>query len=144
MTYDGVRYSLPGDLAGIADDGSVTLLGRGSNCINSGGEKVFPEEVEGGLKAHAGGFDVFVVGVDDDRLGQHVGALIQPRDDRVITLDSLADSVANSLARYKLPRTIWLVDTIRRFPPASRTTRGHASSRRPSNRRSRAVHRPAR
>jgi acyl-CoA synthetase (AMP-forming)/AMP-acid ligase II len=64
VTYDGVRYSLPGDLARIEGDGSVTLPGRGSNSINSGGEKVFPEEVEGALKAHGDVFDVLVVGVE--------------------------------------------------------------------------------
>ena len=116
LTYDGVRYSLPGDLARIERDGSVTLLGRGSHCINSGGEKVFPEEVEGALKAHDSVFDVLVVGVDDDRLGQHVGALIQARPDSDVTLDGLADAARESLARYKLPRSIWLVDAIRRSP----------------------------
>ena len=116
VTYDGVRYSLPGDLARIEGDGSVTLLGRGSNCINSGGEKVFPEEVEGALKAHDSVFDVLVVGVDDDRLGQHVGALISARPDSTITLDGLAEVARESLARYKLPRSIWLVDAIHRSP----------------------------
>jgi acyl-CoA synthetase (AMP-forming)/AMP-acid ligase II len=116
VTYDGVRYSLPGDEARIESDGSVTLLGRGSNCINSGGEKVFPEEVEGALKAHDDVFDVLVVGVDDDRLGQHVGALIQTRGDATVTLDGLADAARESLARYKLPRSVWIVDEIRRSP----------------------------
>jgi acyl-CoA synthetase (AMP-forming)/AMP-acid ligase II len=116
VTYDGVRYSLPGDLARIEGDGTVTLLGRGSHCINSGGEKVFPEEVEGALKAHDHVFDVLVVGVDDKHLGQHVGALIQPRGGAGITLDGLADAARDTLARYKLPRSIWLVDSIRRSP----------------------------
>lgn len=116
VTYDGVRYALPGDLARIEGDGSVTLLGRGSNCINSGGEKVFPEEVEGALKAHDDVFDVLVVGVDDNRLGQHVGALIQPRQGGNITLDGLAEAARDTLARYKLPRSVWVVDFIRRSP----------------------------
>ena len=77
VTVDGVRYALPGDLARVESDGSVTMLGRGSNCINSGGEKIFPEEVEGALKADPGVLDVLVIGVEDDRLGHRVGALVQ-------------------------------------------------------------------
>jgi acyl-CoA synthetase (AMP-forming)/AMP-acid ligase II len=136
VTYDGVRYALPGDLARIEGDGSVTLLGRGSNCINSGGEKVFPEEVEGALKAHDDVFDVLVVGVDDDRLGQYVGALIQPRQGGNITLDGLAEAARDTLARYKLPRSVWVVDFIRRSR-ANRTTRGRERSPKPSPRPSR-------
>ena len=116
VSYDGVRYALPGDAARLESDGTITVLGRGSNCINSAGEKVFPEEVEGALKAHPGVFDVLVVGVDDDRLGQRVAALIQPRPGHDITLTGLADTARDTLARYKLPRSLWLVDQIKRSP----------------------------
>ena len=73
---------MPGDFARIEDDGTITLLGRGTTCINTGGEKVFPEEVEGALKAHPDVFDALVVGVPDERLGQRVAALVQPRAGR--------------------------------------------------------------
>ena len=76
---DGKRYAVPGDLARIEADGSVTLLGRGNTCVNSGGEKVFPEEVEGALKSHPDVFDALVIGVADELLGQRVAALVQPR-----------------------------------------------------------------
>ena len=69
VEIDGKRYSIPGDFARVEDDGTVTLLGRGSVCINSGGEKIFPEEVEGALKSHPDVFDAIVVGVPDERFG---------------------------------------------------------------------------
>ena len=77
--HDGERYSIPGDFATVEADGQVTLLGRGSIVINTGGEKVFPEEVEGVLKAHPDVFDVLVVGVPDERWGERVTAVVQPR-----------------------------------------------------------------
>ena len=76
---DGKRYAIPGDMARVEDDGTLTLLGRGNTCVNTGGEKVFPEEVEGALKSHPGVFDALVIGVPDALLGQRVAALIQPR-----------------------------------------------------------------
>ena len=76
---DGVRWSVPGDHAVVEDDGTITLLGRGSVSINTGGEKVYPEEVEAVLKAHAGVFDAVVVGVPDERWGERVVAVVQPR-----------------------------------------------------------------
>ena len=79
---DGERYAVPGDLARVEDDGTVTLLGRGNTCVNTGGEKVFPEEVEGALKAHPDVFDALVIGVPDERLGQRVAAMVQPREGR--------------------------------------------------------------
>ena len=73
---DGVRWAIPGDLGRVEADGSITLLGRGSSSINSGGEKVFPEEVEAALKAHPAVFDAVVVGVPDSRWGQEVTAVV--------------------------------------------------------------------
>ena len=81
---DGQRYSFPGDYAKVAADGSLILLGRGSECINTGGEKVFPEEVEEALKAHDSVWDALVVGVPDERFGERVTAVISPRPGRVI------------------------------------------------------------
>ena len=76
---NGKRYAVPGDMARVEDDGTVTLLGRGNTCVNTGGEKVFPEEVEGALKSHPDVFDALVIGVPDELLGQRVAALVQPR-----------------------------------------------------------------
>ena len=76
---DGVRWSVPGDHARIEDDGTITVLGRGSVSINTGGEKVYPEEVESALKSHAAVFDAVVVGVPDERWGERVTAVVQPR-----------------------------------------------------------------
>jgi len=113
---DGQRYAVPGDLARIEADGSVTLLGRGNTCVNSGGEKVFPEEVEGALKSHPDVFDALVIGVADERLGQRVAALVQPREGRVPDLAAIEDHVRGQIAGYKAPRSIWLVDAISRGP----------------------------
>ena len=79
IEIDGERYSVPGDYARIEEDGTVTLLGRGSNCINTGGEKVYPEEVEGALKGHPDVYDALVVGCPDEKYGQAVAAVVQPR-----------------------------------------------------------------
>ena len=76
---DGTRWSVPGDLATIEADGTITVLGRGSASINSGGEKIFPEEVEAAIKSHPGVFDAIVVGVPDERFGERVAALVRPR-----------------------------------------------------------------
>ncbi|TSD97643.1 acyl-CoA synthetase [Gordonia rubripertincta] len=114
--FNGVRYSLPGDHAVLEADGSITMLGRGSVSINTGGEKVFPEEVEGALKAHPDVFDTVVVGVADDRWGQRVAAVIAGRDGARPTLESLNDVVRKELAGYKCPRSVWFVDEIKRSP----------------------------
>lgn len=111
---DGVRYALPGDLARLELDGTVTLLGRGSTCVNTGGEKVFPEEVEGALKTHPDVFDALVVGVPDERLGQRVAALIQPRAGVSLDLVAVEAHLRRQIAGYKVPRAIWLVDAIAR------------------------------
>jgi len=111
---DGRRYAIPGDLARVEEDGSVTLLGRGNTCVNSGGEKVFPEEVEGALKSHPDVFDALVIGIPDDLLGQRVAALVQPRPAATPDPAALQEHVRGHIAGYKVPRSIWLTDTIRR------------------------------
>jgi len=113
---DGKRYAVPGDLARIEADGSVTLLGRGNTCVNSGGEKVFPEEVESALKSHPDVFDALVIGVADERLGQRVAALVQLRDGRAPDLATIEAHVRGQIAGYKAPRSIWLVEAISRGP----------------------------
>ena len=111
---DGVRYAVPGDLARVEEDGSITLLGRGNTCVNTGGEKVFPEEVEGALKSHPDVFDALVIGVPDERLGQRVGALVQPRDGAALDLAALDAHLRRQIAGYKVPRSIWPVPAIGR------------------------------
>jgi 3-oxocholest-4-en-26-oate---CoA ligase len=111
---EGKRYAVPGDLARVEDDGTVTLLGRGNTCVNTGGEKVFPEEVEGALKSHPDVFDSLVIGVPDELLGQRVAALVQLRPGAAGDLEALQEHIRGQIARYKVPRTIWLADTIRR------------------------------
>jgi 3-oxocholest-4-en-26-oate---CoA ligase len=110
----GQRYAIPGDMARVEDDGTITLLGRGNTCVNTGGEKVFPEEVEGALKSHPDVFDALVIGVPDERLGQQVAALVQLRPGASAELGALPEHVRRQLAGYKVPRSIWLADAIRR------------------------------
>ena len=112
----GVRWAIPGDRAVIEDDGTITVLGRGSQCINTGGEKVFPEEVEAVLKSHPDVFDAIVVGVPDERWGETVAAVIAPRSGHTVTLDALTDHCRTALAGYKLPRRIIVVETVERTP----------------------------
>ncbi len=113
---DGVRYAVPGDYARVEEDGSITLLGRGNTCVNTGGEKVFPEEVEGALKSHADVFDAIVIGVPDELLGQRVAALVQPREGRDLDLGALDAHLRTQIAGYKVPRSVWVVDEIGRTP----------------------------
>lgn len=113
---DGRRYSVPGDFARWGADDTITLLGRGSTTINSGGEKIHAEEVEQVLKAHPAVFDCLVVGAPDERWGQRVTAVVQFRPDVTATLDDLGDHVRGSLAGYKVPRTLIPVDQIVRSP----------------------------
>src|SRR6266567_4409251 len=97
-------------------DGTITLLGRGNQCINTGGEKVFPEEVEGAIKEHPGVFDSLVIGIPDERLGQRVAAIVQPRPGADVDVAALEAVVRQHVAGYKVPRTVWLTDEIGRTP----------------------------
>jgi acyl-CoA synthetase (AMP-forming)/AMP-acid ligase II len=113
---DGKRYVVAGDFARWEDDGSITLLGRGSVCINSGGEKVFPEEVETALKSHGAVYDALVVGVPDERWGSAVAAVVQPRPGADPTIEELAAHCRTRIAGYKVPRHLVVVDQIVRSP----------------------------
>jgi acyl-CoA synthetase (AMP-forming)/AMP-acid ligase II len=114
---DGVRWSVPGDLAVVEDDGTVTVLGRGSVSINTGGEKVHPEEVEVVLKDHPSVFDAVVVGVPHERWGEQVAAVVQVRSGATPpTLDALAAHARRTLAPYKVPRALVVVDEVVRSP----------------------------
>jgi acyl-CoA synthetase (AMP-forming)/AMP-acid ligase II len=107
---------MPGDFATVEHDGSVTLLGRGSVVINSGGEKIFPEEVESAVRSHPHVLDAIVVGAPDERWGQTVAAIIAPRPGRSPSLESIQDHCRSSIAGYKLPRRLFTVETIQRSP----------------------------
>ena len=114
----GTRYVFPGDYATVEADGSITLLGRGSQCINTGGEKVFPEEVEEAVKRHPAIADCLVVGVPDDRFGEQVVAVAAAREGVQVSADQIVSFLRDEghLAHYKLPRRIELVDVVRRAP----------------------------
>jgi acyl-CoA synthetase (AMP-forming)/AMP-acid ligase II len=113
----GTRYVMPGDYATVEADGSITLLGRGSIVINSGGEKIFPEEVESAVRSHPDVMDAIVCGAPDERWGQTVAAIIQPRVGRVApTLESIQEHCRDSIAGYKLPRRLHVVDVVERSP----------------------------
>lgn len=114
----GKRWSIPGDFARIEADGSITLLGRGSVCINSGGEKIFPEEVEGALKANSDVVDAIVVGIPDERWGEAVCALVQPEPGAQPTLDALQETARGLIAGYKVPRRMFLIERVPRHPNA--------------------------
>ena len=113
---DGERWSVPGDYATVAADGSLQLLGRGSVCINSGGEKIFPEEVEQALVTHRGVADAVVVGVPDDRFGEMVVAVVEPAGPEAPALADLAEWSRRTLAGYKAPRRLVVVDSVGRSP----------------------------
>jgi 3-oxocholest-4-en-26-oate---CoA ligase len=113
---DGVRYAVPGDHAKVAADGSIVVLGRGSVSINSGGEKIYPEEVEKALKHHPSVYDAVVVGTPSDRFGQQVTAVVQARAGEVPTSEELIEFCATHLARYKLPKAVIFVDEMVRSP----------------------------
>jgi len=112
----GERWVLTGDMATVGEDGTITLLGRGSQCINTGGEKVFPEEVEAVLKAHPAVYDAVVVGVDDERWGQRVAAVVAPVPGATVSLDELAAHCRGHLAGYKVPRQLVVVEEVVRSP----------------------------
>ena len=111
------RWVLLGDMATVDDDGIVTVLGRGSQCINTGGEKVYPEEVEQALKAHPDVYDALVAGVPDARWGNRVAAVLQLRDGAgPLDLEAVQTHCRTRLAGYKIPRSVVLADRIRRSP----------------------------
>ena len=130
LVIDGQRWTVPGDFATVRADGSIQLLGRGSVCINTGGEKVFPEEVEEVLKLHPAVADAVVVGVPDDRFGETVTAVVEVRPGAARPADAeLIDWVKGRLAAYKAPRHVVGVDTIGRSPSGKvdyRRLRQHA------------------
>ena len=117
VEIDGVRWSLPGDMATIDADGTIRLLGRGSLCINTGGEKVYPDEVEAVLKSHPAVSDALVVGAPDPRWGEQVVAVIEPSASaEPPSLDDVRSWCRTRLAGYKAPRSLYLVDEVRRSP----------------------------
>ncbi len=113
---EGTRYSVPGDYAIVEADGTIRLLGRGSACINTGGEKVYPEEVETALRSHPSVADCVVVGVPDDRWGEMVVALVSPARGAAIDSDALRAHCRSSLAGYKVPKSIVALDSLQRSP----------------------------
>jgi fatty-acyl-CoA synthase len=113
---DGVRYSIPGDWAVVEADGMITLLGRGSQCINTGGEKVYPEEVEEVIKVHPAVDDCLVFGVADERFGQRVVGVASLSPGADASSIDILDDARERLSTYKLPRQLVLVDTVPRAP----------------------------
>jgi acyl-CoA synthetase (AMP-forming)/AMP-acid ligase II len=113
---DGRRYAVPGDWAMLEEDGTITLLGRGSVSINSGGEKIYPEEVEAAVKDFPDAYDAVVVGVPDERFGSRVAAVVQPRDGATVELEALQNHCRTKIAGYKIPRELHIVDAIERSP----------------------------
>jgi 3-oxocholest-4-en-26-oate---CoA ligase len=113
---DGVRWALLGDLARVEDDGSIVVLGRGSTCINTGGEKVFPEEVEQVLKAHPAVLDAIVAGVADGRFGERVAAVVSVRTGLSADAEALRAHCRESLAGYKVPARVEFVPVVVRSP----------------------------
>lgn len=113
---DGRRYAVPGDWATVDADGTVTLLGRGSACINTGGEKVFPDEVEAVLKRHPTVYDAVVLGVPDERFGESVFAVVESVPGAAVDIGELGDFVKHHLAGYKAPRQVLVVDSVGRGP----------------------------
>jgi fatty-acyl-CoA synthase len=116
VQIDGRRYSMPGDYATVEADGALTLLGRGSVCINTGGEKVFPEEVEEALKQHPTIHDAVAVGVPDQRFGEAVTAVVEPEPGAEVDEADVIEAVHEHLAGYKAPKRVLTVDTIGRAP----------------------------
>jgi fatty-acyl-CoA synthase len=116
VEIDGARYSIPGDYATVEADGTLTLLGRGSVCINTGGEKVFPEEVEEVLKLHPDVRDAVAVGVPDDKFGEAITAVVEPAPGATIDEGEVIAHVKGKLAAYKAPKRVVVVDSIERAP----------------------------
>jgi acyl-CoA synthetase (AMP-forming)/AMP-acid ligase II len=116
VDVDGRRWALPGDEARVDRDGTIIVLGRSSQCINSGGEKIYPEEVEEALKANPDIADAVVVGVADERWGQRVAAVVEPVAGRAPSLAEVRDHAREVLAGYKLPTRLVLVEHVERQP----------------------------
>jgi acyl-CoA synthetase (AMP-forming)/AMP-acid ligase II len=116
VEIDGERWVLLGDMATVEADGTIAILGRGAVCINTGGEKVYPEEVEAVLKSHPAVYDAVVAGVPDERFGQRVTAVVQLRAGAPPAADELIDHCRAHLAGYKTPRAVVFVPEIRRSP----------------------------
>jgi fatty-acyl-CoA synthase len=114
--FEGVRYSFPGDYARVEADGTITLLGRGSVCINTAGEKVFPEEVEEAVKRHPAVYDCLVVGVPDQRFGERVIAVASLRGGHDAAPQDVIDFTREHLAGYKAPRGVVIVEEVKRAP----------------------------
>ena len=126
---DGQRYSFPGDLAMVAEDGSLILLGRGSQVINTGGEKVYPEEVEEAVKRVAGVHDCLVVGIDDEKFGQAVTAVVSLNDGATVSEGEIIADVKQQLAGFKAPKRIVFVADVPRAPNGKadyKTAKQHA------------------
>jgi 3-oxocholest-4-en-26-oate---CoA ligase len=117
VVVDGVRWALPGDMASIEADGTIRLIGRGAMCINTGGEKVYPEEVEAVLKSHPDVADAVVVGVPDPRFGERVAAVVQPVTGSTLSsLEVLQSHCRRHLAGHKVPRQMSVVEEVPRSP----------------------------
>ena len=132
---DGVRYSFPGDFAKVAADGSLILLGRGSQVINTGGEKVFPEEVEEAVKRVDGVRDCLVVGIENEKFGQAVTAVVSLEDGASVDSAGIIASVKNDLAGYKAPKSVIFVDQVPRAPNGKadyRAAKEHAEAAAPA------------
>ena len=112
----GVRYSFPGDMARVAADGSLELLGRGSNCINTGGEKVFPEEVEEALKQHPAVEDALVFGVPDERFGNRIVGVVSLAPGASATADEVIADTKHRLSSFKVPRSLHVAERVPRAP----------------------------
>ena len=113
---NGTRYSFPGDYAKLESDGTITLLGRGSNCINSAGEKIYPEEVEEAIKTHNDVFDCLVVGMPDEKFGQRIVAVVSTVDNKDLDELALIENTRKKIAGYKLPKQILFTEEVKRAP----------------------------
>ena len=116
VELDGQRWMLTGDMATISEDGLISVYGRGSNCINSGGEKIFPEEVEQAIKSHPAVFDTLVVATPDERFTEKVTAVVQIREGSSLTLEELQAHCRHHISGYKVPRQLHLTPEIARAP----------------------------
>lgn len=115
-TFGGKRYAIPGDDARVEADGTVTMLGRGSVSINTGGEKVHPEEVEAALKSHPDVYDALVIGIPDDRMGQKVAAVLHTRGGTCPPIAEVNEYARREIAGYKCPRALWVESAVKRNP----------------------------